>query len=276
MKIVIKSPSYNSGSGGIIVLHRLCDVLIELGYDAGFYVEEGNSFYVNSSYRHNTFGISDIDIQNDIVIYPEIVWGNPLNFKKVIRYIMNVGHVTLGRKDTWGEQDVWIYYSERFYDGLTPKTILTIIDSKLEYFKDYNVPRTHKECFTYRKRLDDKAKVKVVHSEDAIEIPFNISDEDLIKVFNVCERFYSYDTATYLNVLASLCGCDSIIISDKGESRSEVVDKSPPLKYGVAFGVEEIEQARQTRPQLKKYLEDVELSQIEDTSRVFSKLLKEL
>jgi len=272
MKIVIYSPSYNPGSGGIIVLHKLCDILISLGYKAGFYLEEGGSFYVNSFYRYNTFYLKDINLENDIVIYPEITWGNPLNFKRVVRYIMNVGHVTLGRKDTWGDKDFWVYYSERFYDGIKQKNLLPITDSKLEYFKDYKVPRVYKECYTYRKREDDSQHIDVVHSSEAIQIPFNISDQELINLFNICERFYSYDTVTHLNVLASLCGCDSIIIPDPIDTREEVIEKSPPLKYGVAFGLDEIELARSTRPQLRAFLQDREEQQIEETARIFSNI----
>lgn len=275
MKIVIYSPPYNPSSGGIVVLHKLCDILIKLGYDAGFFTDKSTQFYVNSGYEYNNFNIENIDVEKDVIIYPEITWGNPLNFKKVIRYIMNVGHITLGRKETWGDNDFWIYYSERFYDSLKPKNVLTISDSKLEYFKDYNIPRTYKDCFTYRKRKDNSKEIIPIHSPDAIEIPFNISDEDLIKIFNVCERFYSYDTKTHLNVLASLCGCDSIIVPED-ETREEVINKSPKLKYGVAFGVDEIEKARKSRHQLRKYLEDGEQQQIVNTQLLFSQIIPQL
>lgn len=272
MKIIIYSPSYNPTSGGIVVLHKLCDILIELGYDAGFFVEDKNSFYVNSSYKSNHFNTSQISPENDLIIYPEIIWGNPLGFTKVVRYIMNIGHVTLGRKDTWGKNDFWLYYSERFYDKLQPKNILTISDSKLKYFKDYNIPRTYKECFTYRKKHDVINTLNIIHSPEAIEIGFNTTDEDLIKIFNVCERFYCYDTESHLSVLASLCGCDSIIVPN-GTPREEIIDKSPNLKYGVAYGIEEIQQANKTRNKLRKFLENNEIQQIKNTKQVFTKIL---
>lgn len=275
MKIVIKSPSYNPGSGGIIVLHKLCDILLELGYDAGFYVEKGESFYVNSTYKFNKFNQEDIDPVYDIVVYPEIVWDNPLKFNRVVRYIMNVGHVTLGRKDTWSDSDFWIYYSEKFYDGIKPKNILSVSDSKLEYFRDYKVPRPYKDCFSYRKKLDDPGFVDVIHSPDAIEINFKTSDEDLIKIFNSCERFYCYDTASHLNVLASLCGCDSIVVPD-GKTREEVIDKSPKLQYGVAYGVEEIEQARQTRTLLRSFLEQEQIKQVEQVDLMFKQITAQI
>lgn len=275
MKIILYSPSYEESSGGITVLHKLCDLLLQEGFDAGFYVSTGTSFYVNSTYKYNTFSSSEIDIEQDIVIYPEIAFGNPLNVKKVVRYIMNVGHVTLGRKDTWGENDKWIYYSEKFYDGIKPKTILNISDSKLEYFKDYRAERPYKECFTFRKAHDSISNIDVLHQPDAIELGFNMSDEYLINLFNVCERFYCYDTESYLNVLASLCGCDSIVVPTRTSNRDEVMGQLA-FKYGVAYGVEEIEQARDTREQLREYLLQKEYKQSQDVKVLFTNLINTL
>lgn len=275
MKIVIYSPSYEESSGGITVLHKLCDLLIQEGFNAGFYVETGSSFYVNSNYRYNKFNSSEINTQQDIVVYPEITLGNPLGSKKVVRYIMNIGHVTLGRMHTWSNTDKWVYYSEKFYDGIKPKVILNISDSKLEYFKDYKVERTYKECFTFRKAHDNLGNVEVIHQPDAIELGFNMSDEYLIKLFNVCERFYCYDTESHLNVLASLCGCDSVVVPSKTSKREEVMGQSV-FKYGVAYGVQEIEKARETRDQLRTYLLDRESKQAQDVKILFTEIINTL
>lgn len=276
MKIVIYSPSYSESSGGIIVLHKLCDLLIQEGFNAGFFVEENQSFFVNSTYKSNSFKSIELDPQNDIIIYPEIILGNPLNFKKVIRYILNVGHVTLNRKSTWSNTDFWVYYSEKFYDGIKPKNLLTISDSKLEYFKDYKVDRLYKECFSYRKNHDSLDKLDIIHSPNAIEIGFNVTDENLIKIFNSCERFYCYDTESHLSVLASLCGCDSIIVPNKTTTKEQVINTQPPLKYGVAYGVEEIEQARKTRPLLYKFLKNQEENQSKHVKDLFNLLVNTL
>lgn len=275
MKIVIYSPSYEESSGGITVLHKLCDLLIQEGFNAGFYVEVGSPFYVNSGYRYNKFNSSEIDPEQDLVLYPEIILGNPLKANKVVRYIMNVGHVTLGRMHTWSDTDKWIYYSEKFYDGIRPKTILNISDSKLEYFKDYKAERPYKECFTFRKAHDNLSNIDVIHQPDAIELGFNMSDEYLINLFNVCERFYCYDTESYLNVLASLCGCDSIVVPTKTSKRDEVMGQLA-FKYGVAYGVEEVEQARDTREQLREYLLQKEYEQSQDVKALFTELINTL
>jgi len=272
MKIIIYSPSFSPDSGGIIVLHKLCDILLNLGYDAGFFIQDNQSFYTNSSYKSRGYNLLNIDLENDLIIYPEIIWGNPLNGKNIARYIMNIGHVTLNRKDTWGENDHWIYYSERFYDGIKPKNILTISDSKLDYFKDYGLERNIDDCFSYRKQIENINNIKKFHSPTAIEIPFNCGDEFLINVFNLCKNFYCYDVESHLSVLASLCGCNSIIIPNN-ETKENIIGKQPPLKYGVAFGVEEIGLASQTRPLLREFLTQTETQQIHDVANYFTNIL---
>lgn len=272
MKIIIYSPSYNPNSGGIIVLHKLCDILLNLGYDAGFFIQDNQPFYTNSTYKSQGYHLLDINLENDLIIYPEITWGNPLNGKNIVRYIMNIGHVTLNRKDTWGENDHWVYYSERFYDGLKPKNILTISDSKLDYFKNYKLERNIEECFTYRKQMENIDSIKKYHSPNAVEISFNCGDEFLINIFNSCNNFYCYDVESHLSVLASLCGCNSIIISDN-ETRENIINKQPVLKYGVAFGVEEIEIASQTQHLLREYLFQTEQQQIINVDDYFTNIL---
>lgn len=275
MKIIIYSPSYQESSGGITVLHKLCDILIRQGFDAGFFVNRGEDFYTNSTYMFKAFSLEDIDTEKDIVVYPEIIFGNPLQCKKVVRYILNVGHVTLGRKDTWGESDYWVYYSERFYDKLRPAVYLNIIDSKEKYFKDYSLDRNYEECFSYRKSHEYSTKVIPIHNPDAIEIGFNMSDESLIRIFNSCKRFYCYDTESYLSVLASLCGCDSIVVPNETVSR-DLIMKQFPFEYGIAYGEEEIPLARKSRENLRKVLQVKELKQEEEVKNLFNTLCKTL
>lgn len=275
MKIILFAPSYDNTSGGIIVMHKLCDLLIKEGFNAGFFIDNKNGFLVNSNYKYQSFRINDINPDKDIVIYPEIILGNPLKVKNVVRYILNRGHVTLNRKDTWGENDYWVYYSKRFYDGIKPFILLNIDDPKLDYFKDYKIDRVYKECFTYRKKHDRLHELNIIHSKDAIEIGFNTPDETLINIFNQCERFYCYDTESYLNVLASLCGCDSIVVPNNKVTRDEVMKKSPAFAIGgVAYGIEEIQHARDTRHLLVDYLKEKEQNQTNQVNQVFTQIIK--
>ena len=283
MKIIVYSPAYQQASGGIVVLHKLVDLLIKQGFDAGFFIPgkaaitevEGSGFTINPNNKWNGFTIDEIDKANDIVVYPEIVHSNPLEVKRVVRYILNAPYVTKTRIPTWGKDDSWIYYSKKFYDGNKPEVILNIQDAKLNSFFDKGMPRSSRpyDCFTYRKNNDKVNELNIIHGKDAIEFGFNMTDEYLIKVFNSCKRFYCYDTESYLPLLASLCGCDAIVVPTKTSNREDVMDKQLCMKYGVAYGVDEIELARETRFKLEPYLVNQESEQAEAVEAIFNRII---
>lgn len=280
-RIIIAAPSYNESIGGSITLHRLCDILITLGYDAYLYPTiklNGtlNSFIINPSYKYNI--ATQIDPIEDIAIYPEIEPGNPFQCKRIIRYILNKFHLPQYDNTiaTWGESDYYLYYHELFYDNLKPKNILTILDSKLNLFKDHNTDRNVESCHTYRKRLHEKDTIIPIHPQDSIEIEFNTPDYKLVEIFNKCKRFYSYDTETYLSTLAALCGCESVIVPSTDISIEELKKRRETLgiTYGVAYGINDIENAEKTKHLLREHFEKQEISQFTETKNIFTKIYK--
>ena len=278
-RIIITAPSYNASIGGAISLHRLCDILNQVGYDAYLYptIKQNGTldfFYLNDKY--STKIATEFDPKEDIVIYPEIEKGNPLEGSNIVRYILNKFHHPEYDNNiiTWGESDYWLYYHDLFYDGLRDKNILYILDSKLDIYKDYGLERKIEACFTYRKRSNEKNTLPVVHPPNSIEIGYNTQDQELVNIFNSCKRFYSYDTETYLNTIAALCGCESVIIPHSELDEDELLKRrsSSLLMFGVAYGVEEIEKANNTRHLLREYFEDHEKQQFIETKKEFEKI----
>ena len=277
-KIIIASPSYNSAVGGAIVLHKLCHVLNTIGYDAYLYPtlklnSQLEYFFLNDKY--NTKIAETIDPIKDIVVFPEIESGNPFGCKNVIRYILNNYHLPDSAgcvMDTWGKDDYWLYSHEHFYDKLREKNFLHIIESKLDIYKDYGLKREIEECFTYRKKSHEQNTLPVIHSSNSIEIGYNVQDQELINIFNSCKRFYSYDYETYLSQLASLCGCESVIVPYKNIKKQDIITKLPALKYGVAYGLEDLEYANSTRHLLRNHLQNLETQQYIDTKIAFEKI----
>jgi hypothetical protein len=278
-KIIITSPSYNPAIGGAIVLHKLCHILNTLGYDSYLTTTlklngNLNEYYLNENY--NTKLATNIDTENDIIIYPEIESGNPFECKKVIRFILNKFHLPEydNTISTWNDTDYWLYYHELFYDGIKEKNMLNILDSKIDIFKDYGLERKIEACFTYRKKSHERNSLPVVHPPKSIEIGYNAQDNELINLFNSSKRFYSYDTETYLSVLASLCGCESIVVPYKNITKQNVLELQPSFKYGVAYGIEDLEYANSTRHLLKDHLQNLENNQIKETKIAFEKIFK--
>jgi hypothetical protein len=280
-RIIIAAPSYNPAIGGSIALHRLCDILIRLGYDAYLYPTiklNGNeqTFIVNTEYKYQI--ATEIDIENDIALYPEIQPSNPFGCKKVIRYILNKFHLPEydNTISTWNDNDFWIYYHELFYDDIKEKNVLTILDSKLDLYKDYGLVRNNEACFTYRKNNHRRNEIQAIHPNNAIEIGYNVGDSELISIFNSCKTFYSYDTETYLSTIAALCGCVSIIVPDKDltEEEIEIRRKNLGITFGVAYGIDDIENAKKTIHLLREHFEKQELSQFTETKNMITKIYK--
>lgn len=279
-RIIIAAPSYNPAIGGCLVLHKLCDILNNNGYDAYLFTTpklngQMNYFFLNENY--NSKIAEEIDVENDIVVYPEIESGNPFGCKNVVRYILNKFHLPSEGSnvmETWGQNDYWLYIHEHFYDGHRDRNFLHIIESKISIYKDYNLERPNKSCFTYRKRSDEKHNLPIYHPSDSIEIGYNASDEYLIQLFNSCERFYSYDYETYLTQLAALCGCESIIVPYKEIKKEDLIKNLPALKYGVAYGLDDLDHANSTRQLLRDYLKQLEDEQNIETKLAFNKIFK--
>jgi len=102
MRFLVVSPRYYHKSEGVVVLHQLANDLRGLGHEAGIiWLDVNNTncdtFLINHSPRTSGLLYSDLVIENfddynpelDIVIYPEIVPGNPLAAKRVVRYFLN-------------------------------------------------------------------------------------------------------------------------------------------------------------------------------------------
>jgi hypothetical protein len=280
-RIIITAPSYNPAIGGAIALHRLCDILNRIGYDAYLFPTiklNGtlSTFCLNDQY--NTKVATSIDTKLDIVVYPEIEPGNPLECDNVVRYILNKFHLPEydNTISTWDEKDYWLYYHELFYDNIRDRNMLCILDSKLDIYKDYGIKRTHESCFTYRKRHRERDILPVIHPSDSIEIGFNVQDEELVNIFNSCKRFYSYDTETYLSTIAALCGCESVIVPNPNISKEDFFMRreSTMLKYGISYGLDKIEEANATRHLLRKQYEEHEIQQFIETKIEFEKIFK--
>lgn len=278
-KIIIAAPSYNTAIGGAIVLHKLCHTLNEVGYDAALTTTpklNGPSDYFVLNPEFNTKIATEISLDDDIIIYPEIESGNPYQCKNVVRYLLNKYHLPEygNTMATWEETDYWLYFHNLFYDKIKEPNFLHILDTKVNVFEDYKQERSIEACFTFRKKSEDLQNLNIIHPKDSIEIGYNVQDEELLRLFNSCKRFYSYDTETYLSILAALCGCESIVVPYKDVTKEQVLEKQPAFKYGIAYGLEDIEHAKATRHRLKDYLLELERQQVVDTKKAFEKIFK--
>lgn len=103
---LIVSPGYSHNSAGIRSLHYLCHFLNEEGLAKA----SMSTSLVNPGLNTPVFDKSSFKDDEVIVIYPEVVSGNPAESSHVVRYVMNKPGYLGGGDTAYPESEfVWIY-----------------------------------------------------------------------------------------------------------------------------------------------------------------------
>lgn len=211
-KYIIYAPKL-SGSNGVRALYILHDLLREKNYESYIFCpheHRGNYNYIDK--------IDNSIRQQEIVVYPEIINGNPLQFKNVVRWILyfpgkNGGSVVYHPSEllfTWDK----IYYN-------APVLYLSGIDRHLFY--NEHLPKTQNCYFVHK-----GGKWKEINEiENCIEINMNFPEtrEDLSKLLKTTEILYSYDARSAINAEALLCGAKVKIITEEGFENYNYIEK---------------------------------------------------
>ncbi|NVJ60888.1 MAG: WavQ [Gammaproteobacteria bacterium] len=269
-KFLIYTPSYNERSGGIIVLHKLCHLLNDLGHEAYVYpyayTYEINRFNLlenifnfikwsffssitpfktNKHFNTPIFKGGIKDIENFTVVYPEIVFGNPLRAKNVVRWLLHQPGFHEHRI-YYGRNELLFKFNSAIKDFSYPGSVtssheLKVIHYPLEYYNNNTKISRNGYAYCVRK---GKGKTFVKDHSNDILID-NLTHQKISEVFKRCEYFISYDTYTAYSIFAALCGCISVVVGDSGVSK---IDWYPNVqdRYGIAYGMEDIPWACQT------------------------------
>lgn len=241
-KFLIYMSNFDPSSGGQVAMHKLCHDINEVGGEA----------FITSTHTHPKLnapflGGVTLPIDDCVIIYPEIVHGNPINAKHVVRWILNTpgncGGVGRGFYENKKDTDLVYKYSTFFeYNGLVTGMMRTsYIDFDL--FKNNNTVRDIKECFFIKKG----GMTTNIHSNDAIDFSrFQSNWVEASNILNRCETFYCYDNECFWVTLAALCGCVVVVIPNTELPSGEWKEHFPFNKYGIAFGMDELQWAKDT------------------------------
>lgn len=257
IKIVIYTPHLYEKCGGIKSLHYLAQKINNLNNKniyAKLYCYDGSK-YVNNYCNDfaNPFEIND----NTIVIYPEIVKGNPLNAKYVVRWILLELGIEMPKIHylNWNKTDI-VYH----WEPNSEKTIQQLASPFLdEQFKNFNNSKRTKTCFLIKKGPLIHDNIKYFHPPDAIKID-NMSLNDIVKIFNESHTFYCYDPNSFYLISATVCGCISVIYPIKNissefffKNRITYID-NVVFNAGIAYGnsTEQLTHARNTLSDVSK------------------------
>ncbi len=191
--------------------------------------------------------------KNSIVIYPEVVFGNPLGAENVVRWLLFTTKYK-GVPNAYSSTDLFIAYRTIFNDEeLNPnKYILYQPFFDLELYKRYNYGHRKGKCFIIRKGAN---RHDLPYTFDGPVID-NLPEKDKVRLFNECEYCYSYDTQTAYSSIAAICGCKVVVVPEPGKSRKDYL-KDGDVGYGIAYGEtkEEMEWASFTVDKLIKFMD---------------------
>lgn len=297
-KYIIFAPSYLETSGGIVVLHKLCSILNDLGHESYLYpsfetYELNKIKPVYTCLRYIKARLSTIfrpyktnpafntpvwrGKHNDfddhyIIIYSEIVFGNPLKAKNVVRWLLHQPGFHSG-KIYYGQNELYFKFNSAINDfsfpgSVTSSSYLKIIHYPLEYYNMKDIPSNRKgTAYCLRKGKHKKIQHDLKNSIliDGKTNTQGKSHKEVSDIFKSVETFISYDTYTAYSIFAVLCGCISIVIPDEGVKKEEWYPNETD-RYGLAYGFDEIEieNSKLTAPLVKKHIEKEEKNSIDN------------
>lgn len=265
-EFVIWAPHHSRGIGGNIALHTLCSRLIDAGVSAAVWPADRpapGQFHgitlirkiLGHAYRRLRAPYDTGEFANPIarpehlphaiVVYAEVVIGNPTNAPNVVRWFLNrPGRIV--EEVSYGQNELYFFYMEAFDDpAINPDRDnllrVTYIDPT---YRRTNFGRRQGSCYLVRK---GRGRMLDQHPADAVPVD-GLSHEEMAAVFNRTEFLYTYDGYTLLTMYASLCGCTPIFLPEDGLT---VEEWAPSGRIpGLAFGEAEKDWAVRTGPEL--------------------------
>jgi len=255
--------AWTETSGGILALHKLAHNIASLGEKAYINTCEKNPKYLGVQ-------VSDreaIELAKDgIAIYPEVVYGNPFKAKHVMRWLLNTPGAIAYRFGEGEDSPSDIVYkfapAYKAKDESKVKGELRATELFLDVFNESPFCATMGRTIT--SHIVKKGKDKGWHLPDSVNIE-GMTNQQLSVILNTSKVFISYDTACFHSVQAALCGCLSIVVPDGKMTAKEWHDKFPYFRFGIAYGLDDIEYAYHTMPLVKEHLLKLEAETLEQT-----------
>lgn len=264
MRYLIVTDDWNEKIGGAVCLHKLCHIINELGGSAYVIkiVDQPDLFkrgclkalsdYSRYKLRYArmknlktnpgfntpiyTYNINDLQGEGWVVIYPEVVYGNPLRAKNVVRWFLHNPTFHTGTF-SYSSNDVAVRFNTAIKPisifGLKPyDKFLKVVDYPLSLYNMCDVASERSgSAYCVRKGLGKK----IVHDLSDSVLIDNLSHDEVSKIFKKIKVFYSYDTYTAYSLFAILCGCKSVVIPDKNISINDwYPDKRD--RFGIYYG----------------------------------------
>ena len=189
-----------------------------------------------------------------IVVYPEVIYGNPLGAQNVVRWFL-YHNPFANEKEAFGKDDFHIAFREVFNPSdLNPqKRIVTISYFDAQLYRQYNMGTREGNCYILYK---GRNRTDVPDKFDGPVFDSNMSQMELVDMLNHHKYCFIYDTQTFYATIAAVCGCIPIIVMEHGKTEKDYLGEGEK-HLGKAYGntPEQIAYAISTRDELLKSLD---------------------
>jgi hypothetical protein len=235
---LIWAPSYRRNSGGISVLHQLCHNINQTKGAAWITTPHTNPA-LKTPYA-DPRKQRELVSAGAIAIYPEIVTGNPLRAKRVVRWVLYKPGVLGGQPTYDPHETVYAYNQMLFQDGY--KDILSLPMTETALFRPPERPQNRSGALVY---VGKGKRPSHLPAGTEITREWPSSREVLARLFQHAEVFYCYDPLTALTDEARLCGCPVVLSGDGAFDRTRY-EQSELGTNGLAFEPSELARAKTT------------------------------
>jgi hypothetical protein len=233
MRFLIVSPRYHHKSEGVVVLHQMACDLRGLGYETlviwlGANNTRFDTFFVNHNARTSGTPYGDLILESfaeynhesDIVIYPEIVPGNPLAAKRVVRYFLN--------RECFGYKENYINPSPNdfilaFHSEYVDKSDLVLFKPTFDLSKIEGRDFGNKHLNTY---YIGKAAIDIETPEikGAVNIGQIYDKVKYEEILGAAKYVYTYDPLTAVIRDAILFGAIPVILNHRPWTAKKILE----------------------------------------------------
>lgn len=211
----IEAPAYRRTSAGIKVLHLLCHALNRVGENAYVYTNATNpaldtpTLTPEIEAQHRQAGLEPI------VVYPEIVPGNPRNAGSVVRYILNRAGLIGGDQMFAPTELIFSYGRNISPSQADPDNVLFLppVDSRIFNNLDNLHDKQRSGVLLYPGRYQAGLALypDLAARATLITASWPETHEALADLFRRSEAVYCFES-TAIALEATLCGCPAIIL----------------------------------------------------------------
>lgn len=219
-KVIVYTEFFSRTCGGMMVLHNLVKKINDMNDERVYAkifapcgVRYRNEFCENFA---TPFEINE----NTVVVYPEIVRGNYLNCRKVVRWLLQeLGYYSSANLwKNWGSNDlVYVWETKKNPQPFYKQLCCPYFNS---FFSRTNFGERSGSCYLVKKGEKYHKSISYFHPEDSVCLE-NLGVKEINAIFNRCKYFYCYDPNCAFIIYAVICGCIPIIYPIRGVSESD-------------------------------------------------------